>query len=406
MLLSRTKKTGYYLMIAAEGLRQFFRRRSAFVILLLAWGTTGLARETDGTTDDESTPTEASSDAANDEKKGSFLVVPIIITEPAIGEGIGAAVAWFHGDDKGTRPKVATPNSISSQDKEPKPPPTVTGVFAAYTNNDTQAVGIGHSRSMQDDHYRLTAALADARVNATYYQGDLPVGFSIEGGLLYGNLRRRVGDSKIFLGVSTSFVNADADFRIDLSAPGAQSLVDFSFTDVGVAGLAVYDGRDDTMMPTEGRLLDFTAWKYDKALGGDFDYWTARIKYNSFHRLSDNVVFGARFEVGHAGGNTPFYAEPYVPLRGIAALRYQGETAGVVELEARYRFAKRWAALAFAGAGFVDSGQAVTDTGDDILAGGIGFRFQALRRQNVWLGIDVAQGPEETAWYVQVGHPW
>lgn len=215
-----------------------------------------------------------------------------------------------------------------------------------------------------------------------------------------------MGDSKVFLGVSTSFVNADADFRIDLSAPGGQSLVDFSFTDVGVAGLAVYDGRDDTMMPTEGRLLDFTVWKYDKALGGDFDYWTARIKYNSFHRLSDNVVFGARFEVGHAGDDTPFYAEPYVPLRGIAALRYQGETAGVVELDARHRFAKRWAALAFAGAGFVDSGQAVSDTEDDILAAGIGFRFQALPRQNVWLGIDVAQGPEETAWYVQVGHPW
>lgn len=92
------------------------------MILLLTCGTTGLAQETDGSEGDESTATEASSDAAGKEKKGSFLVVPIVITEPAIGEGIGAAVAWFHGDDKGTRPKVATPNSISSQDREPKPP--------------------------------------------------------------------------------------------------------------------------------------------------------------------------------------------------------------------------------------------------------------------------------------------
>ena len=29
-----------------------------------------------------------------------------------------------------------------------------------------------------------------------------------------------------------------------------------------------------------------------------------------------------------------------------------------------------------------------------------------FEEQNVWLGVDLAQGPEETAYYIQVGHPW
>jgi hypothetical protein len=39
-------------------------------------------------------------------------------------------------------------------------------------------------------------------------------------------------------------------------------------------------------------------------------------------------------------------------------------------------------------------------------AGGFGIRFLALKEQNFWLGLDVAQGPEIKAWYIQMGHAW
>jgi hypothetical protein len=78
----------------------------------------------------------------------------------------------------------------------------------------------------------------------------------------------------------------------------------------------------------------------------------------------------------------------------------------VVEVEGRYNISLRWAAIAFAGGGFTNSEDPTLDTLDDIFAFGTGLRFQALKEQNVWVGLDIAKGPEEYAWYIQVGHPW
>lgn len=99
----------------------------------------------------------------------------------------------------------------------------------------------------------------------------------------------------------------------------------------------------------------------------------------------------------------PFYAEPFVPLRGIPALRFQGD---VVEAEARYQLASRWTVLVFAGAGFVDDTLAGVESDQNISAWGIGTRFLALPEKNVWVGLDLARGPEEDAYYIQLTHPW
>ena len=60
----------------------------------------------------------------------------------------------------------------------------------------------------------------------------------------------------------------------------------------------------------------------------------------------------------------------------------------------------------FTGAGFVDTGFAFGETDDDIRSVGVGLRYLAFREQDAWVGIDVARGPEETAWYIQMGSSW
>lgn len=75
-------------------------------------------------------------------------------------------------------------------------------------------------------------------------------------------------------------------------------------------------------------------------------------------------------------------------------------------MEGRFNISPRWAAVVFGGVGATKTGDLGIDTEDDINAYGAGIRFQALKQQNVWLGIDVAQGPEEVAWYFQMGHAW
>ncbi len=278
------------------------------------------------------------------------------------------------------------------------------GVFAMYTNTETYAYGIGHSGSTPTDKYRYAGAAAGMEIRSTYYENDVPINFTLDGTVLYLHGKRRWGETNVFIGASMSYLDSTTNFHFE-GGSLTPSVFDFSSTDVGVALSGILDGRDDTMMPNTGQLYDLTVWRYGENLGGDFNYTTARFKFNTFHKLSEKFILGARFEVGTANGNVPYYAEPFVPLRGIPALRYTGESAGVIEVEGRYDFAKRWSAVAFAGIGLVDETD-TSQTEDDINSYGVGVRFQALKEQNIWLGIDIAQGPEEPAWYIQMGHPW
>jgi hypothetical protein len=339
---------------------------------------------------------------------GKFLPLPIVITEPAIGEGLGAALVYFHATPDSDTKKVASAQSLNRADSEQTPPPTATGVFAMYTNNDTTGFGIGHARTFLQDKWRLTALLADAKVNATYYVGDFPFGFSLEGTLAFARMKRRFGQSNVFIGLATSMLDAGVDFPLD---PGLGDRDDpvipgIDFKDVGASLSVLYDSRDDTMLPARGQLLELASWHYGESFGGDFNYTKTNLKLNSFHEIGKKFVLGLRLEGSIGAGDLPFYAAPYVKLRGIPALRYQGESAGVVEIELRYQFAKRWAVLGFTGEGWTDERNLADETADEIDAFGFGVRYEALPAKNVWVGLDLARGPEEDAFYIQLVHPW
>ena len=393
-------------------MRVFIYTSALFFCLLQAslCSATAIAQEADEqATSEPAVAGDASAEEAKEKEKdpgrGRFLALPFVITEPAIGEGLGAALIYFHKKPVSDQPKITNGRNLKKTSKRGKPPPTATGVFGMYTNTETFAYGIGHSGSTPTDKYRYIGAVAAMRVNATVYENDDPFKFSMDGTIFYANGKRRWRETNVFIGASVSYLDSTTNFKLDDLQIQPTSVFDFSSTDVGVALSGIYDGRDDTMMPNSGQLYDLTVWRYGENLGGDFNYTTARFKFNSFHKLAEKFVLGFRFEVGTANGDVPYYAEPFVPLRGIPALRYTGDSAGVIEVEGRYDIAKRWSVIAFVGSGFVDE-TATSQTEDDIYSYGAGIRFQALKEQNIWLGIDIAQGPEDKAWYVQMGHPW
>ena len=76
---------------------------------------------------------------------GNFLAIPLIITEPAIGEGLGAAFIYFH-DTPDDKPRAASGRSLAKTGRKQNPPPTASAIGGFYTNDDTYAVGIGHAR--------------------------------------------------------------------------------------------------------------------------------------------------------------------------------------------------------------------------------------------------------------------
>ena len=364
---------------------------------------------------DAAIESEDETDSDEEEKKplvnkGNFLALPIFITEPAIGEGLGVGLVYFHKKKDPNTPRISTASAMSQTNRQQNPPPTATGVFGAYTNNDTKAVGVGHAGTYFNDKVRVVGVLATALINSTVFFLDYPFEFALDGELAYANFKRRMGTSNFFLGASLTFMDGLIDFAPNIDPnnpdPGSFGLLDFEFTNIGLGASAIYDSRDDTMMPGDGALVDFTISMFEEAIGGDFNYTSFDFKALWFRELHERFVLGLRLDVATVDGRPPFFAVPFVSMRGIPALRFQGETAGAVEVEGRFNISPRWAAVAFGGAGFAHSGDPDLSTGLTIKAYGAGIRFQALKNQNVWLGFDIAKGPEEYAWYIQMGHPW
>ena len=51
------------------------------------------------------------------------------------------------------------------------------------------------------------------------------------------------------------------------------------------------------------------------------------------------------------------------------------------------------------------SGTSFSDAGS-VSTKGAGFRYQIARRLGLYVGLDVAKGPEDTAIYIQAGSAW
>lgn len=341
----------------------------------------------------------------------NIVPVPVIITEPAIGEGLGIGIGYFHpAKAAGTyQPKtIENASVVRDVSVARKPPPTITGAFGAVTNNGTWAGGIGHMNSFRNDTIRYLGVAAYANVITDIYILDRPFEFKLEGVFVFNDIKFRVAESNWFLGAALTYLNGNSTFRRDIPEPQGASdgFLASDFRDVGVEAQLMYESRDDTLMPSTGRLFDLSFGRNDESLGGDYNYNTLEMKFLSFHQLHPDWVLGLRAEYSAVSGDPPFYAIPWVTLRGIPALRFQGKQVVVAEAEGRYNFNQDWAAIAFYGRGWTDNRFSGNQTELDIEAWGVGARYRLLKEQNAWVGIDFARGPEEDVYYVQVGHAW
>ena len=83
---------------------------------------------------DAAIESEDETDSDEEEKKplvnkGNFLALPIFITEPAIGEGLGVGLVYFHKKKDPNTPRISTASAMSQTNRQQNPPPTATGVL-------------------------------------------------------------------------------------------------------------------------------------------------------------------------------------------------------------------------------------------------------------------------------------
>ena len=333
-----------------------------------------------------------------------FLPVPIFITEPAVGEGIGLAGVFIHADkDEPLRDESGNFTR-----------PSISAVAGAVTNNDSWFVGGGHLGVWKDDHIRYLGLGGYASVNLKFFGtagGEIDEGlgrgleFNGEGLFIDQNIRFRLGESDWFLGPQYQFLDIKNKFDLGLDIPGLE-LPEFDVQTSGLGLIAEFDTLDTNFTPNRGVFAQLDFFAFDEGIGSDFDYQVYTGKFRTFFGLAETLVLGLRFDGQIANGDIPFFAVPFIDLRGIPVLRYQGETVFTAETEARWDFHPRFSAI-----GFVGAGRAAVDF-DEIsdapsrVSKGLGFRYLVARKLSLRAGIDVAWGPEDTVWYLSIGQTW
>jgi hypothetical protein len=331
-----------------------------------------------------------------------FFPVPIIITEPAVGFGFGAAVAYFH-----------PPKEIDKKEHPHSGPPSISVGFAARTENGTKLFGGAHSGVWKNDHIRYLGAVAKMDVNLTFYsdsnqqnQGQQGLRFNVDGEFIYQQIQFRMKESNWWLGTNYLYINATNTFDLGGNPGGNVPSPSFKFQQGGLSAFVEFDGRDSTFTPSKGikGIVEFR--NYDKRWGSDFNYDHVVASINHHTAFGEYSSLGLRLQGERVSGDAPFFGYPFVSLRGIPAMRYQGEDVVTAEAEYLWGFTPRWSAAIFVGAGKTTSIGVLGVEGDTVAAGGLGIRYRLARKLGLQGGIDVARGPEDTSIYLTIGSAW
>ncbi|MEH6549632.1 MAG: hypothetical protein V7711_09185 [Pseudomonadales bacterium] len=374
--------------------------RSSLLLLSLLISSTSLAQNFTSRFIDEE---DGWFDASNFllEYKYGVMPVPIIITEPAVGEGFGVAAVYFHDaddawegrplDDKGRINKRST-----------------SAVAAAGTNNGTRLLGGGHFGHYKKDTIRYEGLGGVANINLKFYgEGsgqENPSGFKFNSEALFISQRVafRLGATDWFAGAEYTYTDMTTKFDLGFDIPELDDL-SFDSTNASVAALLLYDSLNNGYTPGSGINSELSFSRYDEKVGGDFNYNLLESRNQIYFEPVSQLNIGLRLDGQFADGDIPFYALPYIELRGIPALRYQGTDVITGEVQAAWKFHPRWQILGFIGAGRAATEPTKLSDANTETSSGVGFRYLAVKQLGLSMGLDFAKGPEENVVYVSFG---
>ena len=327
-----------------------------------------------------------------------FVPLFVPITEPAVGLG-GTGVLIFIDKQEG--------DAAAGFGR-----PNISAVGVLGTDNGTRGAFAGDMRHWLDDRLKTLIGVVQASVNLDFYGigsdpalQNNPKSYNLEttAGVVQG--RYRIGSSQAWVGLG--YVLASTTIKFDI-LPGLASLPDFQ-SESRVGGLVPsisFDSRDNVFTPTSGNYLELSGGLFSKALGSDADFQRVNLTAIDYRQLTHDLTLGVMGSSILSFGDVPFYLRPFISLRGVPAMRYQGDYTAQVEAELRWQFWERFSLVGFAGAGATRNEDSQGSREQNVTTRGVGFRYEIARKYGLHMGIDVAYGPDGPAWYVQFGSAW
>jgi hypothetical protein len=362
-----------------------------FIVTIFSHATPAFASKLEEQTEELHSDADESSKMLKKDRR--FVPVPIPISNPSIGTGLGIAGIYLHPQKKGE------PESVTS----------TSGVFGMYTDTDSWMVGVFHNGSYAHDRYRIKGILGYGEFNLDFYGvgddsplRDNPVNYNARGILFKPEILIRLPFENWFAGPQYSYLEIDTTFDRSSTDPTLEDLN--AMTRTASLGIAVlYDSRNNNLWASDGTWFDLVASDYGNMWGGDFEYEKIVTAFTQYFPATEKITLSYRLDGQFISGDAPFYDLSYLRLRGFPMGRYADDVAVSAQVEGRWNFYKKWIGLIFGGGGRI--GEDIGDIGSSPthFAGGAGLRYLIAEKQKLSIGIDVTYGDEQVEFYIQIG---
>jgi hypothetical protein len=328
-----------------------------------------------------------------------FIPIPIIVTEPAVGYGGGAAGMFV-------RPRTEAGGEGWSR-------PNLSAVGGLATENGTWLAFAADSSRWLDGRLHTTAGAGAGKVNLDFYGAglDLPdLDQALRYSLVFTGAIAQADwqlakESRWSVGLRYVYADVTPELRDQTAIPDLPNRT--ALTVSAPTAVLEYDSRDNILTPTRGLYSETSYLVSRAALGASVDFERFHQIVLAWQPLPHEVTLGARADYAWSSANTPFFLRPYIQLRGVPAMRYQGAEVVSLEVEARWQCYGRWSLVPFAGFGATHLEHSIgSSNGQSVGSGGVGFRYELARKFGLHAGMDVARSPGTTAVYIQVGNAW
>lgn len=336
---------------------------------------------------------------------GGFVPVPMVITEPAVGFGGALIPVFLH--------KHRQPSLVNRPKHAVAIPPDITGAMGFYTASDSWGAGAFRSATIVPWQLRYKVMAAYLNLNLNFYKtlpraGEVEYGTSIRMIPLFLRLQKQIGWKGFSAGVQYMFTKTEAKLTDPVLPDSLFKPKEFDNIS-SIAGLLVeFDNRDNIFTPNKGFKAHIDANLSAGFLGSDFDYTHLNGYGYAYFPIghAKKWVSGFRFDMQQVFGDIPFYFKPSIDLRGIPRGRYQGNTNLLVETEQRWNVFSRWSAVFFGGTGKAFDEYSDFGSAKWVYNAGTGVRYLLARKFGLYMGADVARGPEQWGFYIQFGSAW
>jgi hypothetical protein len=327
-----------------------------------------------------------------------FMPVPLVVTEPAVGYGGGLAAMFL-------RPRKAAGSEGFAR-------PNMSIVAGIATENGTWAAFAGDSSHWFDDRVQSLVGGGTGEINLDFYglgdasaSLDEPVRYTLDfsAALLQGTWKLQP-KSPWSVGLRYIYSQVEPKLRDEPRFPGLADSIHMKIS--APAAVLEFDSRNNLFTPTRGMFAESVYLASREELGASEDFERFQQVVMGWLPLADRWTLGLRADYQWASQGTPFFLRPYIKLRGVEAMRYQGDDMASAEVEARWQVRGRWSLVGAAGYGSARTDRALYSATRDIVSGAVGFRYELARKFGMHAGMDVGFSDDTAAVYFQIGNAW